>query len=152
MKILGGVLFGLCLLVATAMLHRGQPLGWDELEFFRATRWVAEGQVPFRDFWEHHTPLQWLVFAPVAWFADGPGASSVVLLRWVQAMLWVGTFALLLRIAKAAGISASARWLAMTLLLAAPAFLRHALEYRVDALGSFLFVAAIAWALARPRW
>ena len=41
-----------------AMLHRGEPLAWDEIEFFRATRWIAEGRLPFRDYWEHHLPLQ----------------------------------------------------------------------------------------------
>ena len=34
------------------------PLVWDEIEFFRATDWVWRGLVPYRDFWEHHTPLQ----------------------------------------------------------------------------------------------
>ena len=66
MKKAWGALFVLAVLWIAAMLHRGQPLGWDEVEFFRATKWTGEGQVPFRDFWEHHTPLQWLVFAPVA--------------------------------------------------------------------------------------
>ena len=44
-------------LVPLQWLH---PINWDELEFFRATKWIAEGRVPYRDFWEHHTPLAWL--------------------------------------------------------------------------------------------
>ena len=42
------------------------PINWDEIEMFRATDWVRQGLVPYRDFWEHHTPLQWFLFAPVA--------------------------------------------------------------------------------------
>ena len=43
-------------LLPLARLH---PIVWDEIEYFRATDWVAHGLVPYRDFWEHHTPLQW---------------------------------------------------------------------------------------------
>src|SRR5207248_600379 len=50
-------------LVSLQGLH---PLNWDELEYFRATEWVRHGLVPYRDFWEHHTPLQWFLFAPAA--------------------------------------------------------------------------------------
>ena len=74
-------LFTGAVLWSLILLHRGQPLGWDEIEFYRATRWTAEGRVPFRDFWEHHTPLQWMMFAPVALVADGAGADSIVAMR-----------------------------------------------------------------------
>ncbi len=152
MKWVWGALFALAVVYCGALLHRGQPLGWDELEYFRATRWVSEGQVPFRDFWEHHTPLQWLVFAPVAFFASGPGAASIVVMRWAQAAMWVATLALVLVIARQAGTARWARWCAIVFLLASPSFLRFAVEYRVDALGNFLFIAAVALAMSRPRW
>lgn len=136
-------LFGLALFWIAVMLHRGQPLGWDELEFFRATKWVGEGQVPFRDFWEHHTPLQWLVFAPIARLADGPGADAIVMLRWAQAAVWVGILALTTRL--------GARWPSFALLLASPLFVRSAIEYRVDVLGNLGFIAALVVA-TRQRW
>ncbi|HYC90160.1 MAG TPA: hypothetical protein VEO54_13175 [Thermoanaerobaculia bacterium] len=131
---------------ALFLLHRAHPLGWDELEFFRATKWVSEGRVPFRDFWEHHTPLQWLVFAPVARFIDSPGAIAVVAMRWAQAVMWVGILALVLRLAKE-----RAKWWALVLLLAAPLFVRSAVEYRIDVLGNLCFLGALVCAF-RQRW
>src|SRR5437867_1112981 len=58
------------------------PLNWDEIEFFRATDWVRQGLVPYRDFFEHHTPLQWFLFAPIVSFVRSPGAAAVITMRW----------------------------------------------------------------------
>lgn len=147
MKRAWALLFAIALGWIGAQLHRGQPLGWDEVEFFRATKWVGEGRVPFRDFWEHHTPLQWLVFAPVArWFATGPGALSVVVMRWAQVAAWIVTLFLVLRLT-----AEKARWPALVLLLSAPLFVRSAIEYRVDVLGNLGLVAALV-AATRRRW
>lgn len=140
-------LFVVALVWIAALLQRGQPLGWDEVEFFRATKWTGEGQVPFRDFWEHHTPLQWLVFAPIArLFADGPGVASILVMRWAQALVWVAILFLTMRLTRG-----TARWWALGLLLCAPLFVRSAIEYRVDVLGNLGFIAALVVALRR-RW
>jgi hypothetical protein len=139
-----------------ATLHRGEPLAWDELEFFRATRWVAEGKLPYRDYWEHHMPLQWLLFAPVAGlFGDGNGASGLLSVRWAQLPLWIAALALMTTIARREGLDRWARWAALVLLLAAPSFVRGALQYRVDVLGNLAFVAALAVIVirsARASW
>ena len=141
------VLLGLALLWVVALLHRGQPLGWDEVEFFRATKWIAEGRVPFRDFWEHHTPLQWIVFAPVArWFGQGPGAESIVAMRWAQVGIWIAIVAAVMFLARN-----GKRWWALVFLLSSPIFVRYAVEYRVDVLGNLGFVAALVAAMKR-RW
>jgi len=65
-------------LLAILGLH---PLNWDEIEFFRATDWVRQGLVPYRDFWEHHTPLQWYLFAPFEAMTSSPGAAAIVWMR-----------------------------------------------------------------------
>ena len=161
-----GALFVVALVWIAALLHRGQPLGWDEVEFFRATKWTGAGQVPFRDFWEHHTPLQWLVFAPIArLFADGPGVASILVMRWAQAAVWVAILFLtlrltrgsarwwaLVRLARCAGIDA---WPALLLLLVSSSFVRKAIEYRVDVPGNAAYVAGvalIAFGAGRRRW
>ena len=147
MKKAWAALFVLALVWIAAMLHRGQPLGWDELEFFRATKWIGDGQVVFRDFWEHHTPLQWLVFAPVArLFASGPGAASIVAMRWAQFALWIAILFLAMRLTRG-----PARWWALVLLLCAPLFVKSAVEYRVDVLGNLGFIGALVAAM-RKRW
>jgi hypothetical protein len=142
MKHVWRLLFALAALWIAALVQRGVPLAVDEVEFFRATKWIGEGQVPFRDFWEHHTPLQWFAFAPVArLFANGPGVASIVAMRWAQVLLWIAIFALLLRYARRANVDA---WPALVLLLASATFVRKAVEYRVDVAGNLGFIAAIA--------
>jgi hypothetical protein len=109
--------------------------------------------VPFRDFWEHHTPLQWIAFAPVArLFANGAGVESIVVMRWAQLALWVAIFAVVVRLAKSEGVNA---WPALVLLLASGTFVRKAVEYRVDVPGNLAFLAAVvlvAFGATRMRW
>jgi hypothetical protein len=149
------ILLPLALLLTFVQLWRGHALSWDEIEFFRATWWIGEGRVPFRDFWEHHLPLQWIVFAPLArWFANGSGVEAVLALRIAQLPLWIATFAMLMAIARRQVDDRASRWSALVLLLAAPLFTNAALEYRVDALGNFAFIAALALVVlrAQSRW
>src|SRR5687767_14373494 len=139
------------------LVHRGEPLAWDEVEFYRATRWIAEGKLPFRDYWEHHMPLQWFLFAPVArLFGGGPGIDSIVALRWAQLLLWVGIVAQVLQIARGEGISTWGRRAALAMLLAAPTFVRVAIQYRVDVVGNLAFLAGFALIATtratRPRY
>ena len=37
----------------------------DDVEHLRAAYFVSLGEVPYRDFFEHHHPLLWYVFAPI---------------------------------------------------------------------------------------
>ena len=127
-----------------------QPLQWDEVEYFRATTWVAEGRVPFRDFWEHHTPLQWFVFAPVARFVDGAGVDAVVAMRWAQVPLWIATFALLMALMRRMELDPFARWTAITLAVCSSFLMIPAIEYRVDTLACFLYIAGLVLAPRRP--
>lgn len=120
-----------------------RPITWDEIEYFRATDWVSQGLVPYRDFWEHHTPLQWFLFAPVAALTHSPGVSAVLLLRWAQVPLWIATFILLAAWMRDAGISPLARTSAILLVLCSSLFMLGAIEYRVDALGCAIYVAAL---------
>lgn len=142
------VVFAMAVARALALVHRGQAIGWDELEFFRATKWAGEGLVPYRDFWEHHTPLQWMLFAPIAsLFADGAGAASIVIMRYAQLALWIAIFVIVLRLAK------TERWPALVFLLASTSFIHSAIEYRVDVLGNLLFLAAAMLVFEnRDRW
>src|SRR5436190_20115041 len=92
-------------LLPLARLH---PIAWDEIEYFRATDWVRRGLVPYRDFWEHHTPLQWFLFAPVAALTKRPGVGAILTMRWAQVPLWIVTFVLLAKWMRRAGASALA--------------------------------------------
>jgi hypothetical protein len=125
---------------------------WDEFEFFRASRWIAEGKMPFRDYWEHHLPLQWFLFAPAAaWFGQGPGIASLLAMRWAQLPLWIAFFAIFFALMRRSGLSLAQRWIATLLLLGCTTFLLPALEFRVDTLGNLGYFAALAVAIAKPR-
>jgi len=144
------VAVGLVLFLAWAFGFRA--LGWDELEFARATRWVAHGRVPFRDFWEHHAPLQWFLLAPWARLGPDAGTGAVLWLRagmlpaWLLAF-WAGQ-ALLAR----HRIASQARYLAVALPLLCPFFTLWAVEFRPDSLGTAFLVCALAlWRLGRGR-
>lgn len=135
-------------LFAMTFLH---PLNWDEVEYFRATSWVREGLVPFRDFWEHHTPLQWFVFAPVTALTSSPGASAIILMRWAQLPLWVAAFWLALRLMDRAGIDRFGRWVSIVLAVSSSLLMISAMEYRVDVLANVLYLAGLALLLRGGR-
>jgi hypothetical protein len=134
-------------LIPLQWLH---PLNWDELEFFRATSWIAEGRVPFRDFWEHHTPLAWFVFAPFTLLTKSPGVDAILLLRWVQVPVWIATYWLLHVWMRSAGIDRFARWSATALAVSSSLFMIAAVEYRVEALGCALVMTGLL--LAQRTW
>lgn len=132
--------------VSLQWLH---PVTWDEIEFYRATKWVAGGLVPFRDFWEHHTPLQWFVFAPVAALVNSPGVAAIVAMRWAQVPLWIITFIALYQWMR--GIATDARLAAILLAVCSSMFMLAAVEYRIDSLGCAFFIVALLL-MQRQRW
>lgn len=116
-------------------------LDMDEVEFFRATRFVLQGKVPYVGFWEHHTPLQWYLMAPVmALFARAPSTASFLAMRAAQAFFWGGSAviaALWLRRRRVPGALAV---LVLALLFANPAFSIKLVEYRIDAPMNFFYL------------
>lgn len=122
------------------------PLNWDEIEFFRATTWVSEGRIPFRDFWEHHTPLQWFVFAPIARMVDGHGVGAVIAMRWAQVPLWVATFWMAMLLMRRVGLDRFSRWVAIALAVCSSFLMTAAVEYRIDTLGCALYLAGLVLA------
>ena len=119
------------------------PLNWDEIEFFRATDWVRQGLVPYRDFWEHHTPLQWYLFAPFAAMTTTPGAAAIVWMRIAQVPLWVATFWFTNVWMKRSGLGAVGRWTSIAIACCSSLLMLAAVEYRVDVLGCAVYLAAL---------
>ena len=128
------------------------PLNWDEMEFHRAASWIAQGRVPFRDFWEHHTPLAWFLYAPFTLLTDSPGVSAIILMRWVQVPVWIAAFWLLNVWMRNAGLSRFGRWAAMALALSSSMLMTSAVEYRLDVLGiAFYLAGLVLWQRGTPR-
>lgn len=127
-------------LVPLQWLH---PLNWDEIEFFRASNWIAEGRVPFRDFWEHHAPLAWYLYAPFAALTKSPGADAIIALRWLQVPIWIAAFWLVNRYMTNARLSRFARWSAMALALSSSMLMTSAIEFRLDGLAAAFYLAGL---------
>jgi hypothetical protein len=138
-----GWLIGVAGALRLLPLARLHPIVWDEVEYFRATDWVSRGLVPYRDFWEHHTPLQWFVFAPIAAMTSSPGVNAILAMRWAQLPLWIVTFVLLAKWMRREGASARATLVAILCAVCSTLFTLGAIEYRIDALGCALYVAGL---------
>ena len=120
-----------------------QPLNWDEIEFFRATDWVRRGLVPFRDFWEHHTPLQWFIFAPFSALTSSEGVNAVIFMRWMQVPLWILIFWIANRWMRDLGLSLFARWTTMAIAASSSLLMLPAVDYRVDVPACALYLAGM---------
>jgi len=59
----------------------------DEREHLTASFYVYSGQVPYRDFFEHHHPLLWYIFAPVLNFCDNTPYIWYIIRTY--ALLWI---------------------------------------------------------------
>ena len=142
-----------CAAYAIGLLLGGRSLSWDEIEFFRASDAVRLGQIPYRDFYEHHTPLQWFLFAPVTALLDGSGVATVLAMRWAQVPLWIGTLVLLRACMLQYTGNRTVAAIAIALLCSSSAFIHSAVEFRVDSVGTFFFVAFLYLLLrADGRW
>lgn len=55
----------------------------NEFEHLHASWLVYKGQMPYRDFFEHHTPLLWVIFAPL-FRLFGQGLSILFIARFIM--------------------------------------------------------------------
>jgi hypothetical protein len=131
------------------ILTMGHAIAWDEVEFFRATDWVRQGLVPYRDFWEHHFPLQWLLMALPSRWARGGGTGAIIFMRWAQVPFWLLTGRALCLWMKPVATAAWVRVLVLGLLFSCAFFSITAIEYRQETLSSCFFLCALL-VLDRP--
>src|SRR5438874_6211247 len=83
--------------VATRLAHGFE---WDELQLLHGAWRIAHGDVPYRDFFEHHPPLLHLLLAPVVRGEADISWRLLVELRMLAAIVLSGillALALLLR-------------------------------------------------------
>lgn len=143
MRFLWWSLLGGLIAWALINLQWGRAIGWDEVEFLRATDWIRQGQVPYRDFFEHHTPLTWFLMAPFETLSHGHGVGPVLWLRWLQVPMWAVALWRVNVWAREDGKSSWSRYLALGCLLGTPFFVFSAIEYRVDTLGTLVVILAL---------
>ena len=50
------------------ILFENQPKTGDDVEHLHSAWLVSQGKIPYKDFFQHHNPLLWYMFAPVMQF------------------------------------------------------------------------------------
>ena len=128
-------------LLTPALLLFLAPFNPDEVEYFRASRWVASGLVPFRDFWEHHLPLHWILLAPFAPLTRPANVESLLVLRLAQLPLIALTFYFALRMLVRAGVSRAASLFGLSLFFLA--IHRSVVEIRIDVTMNLFLLAGL---------
>ncbi|HRY44920.1 MAG TPA: hypothetical protein P5164_13335 [Thermoanaerobaculia bacterium] len=123
------------------LLLLAAPFNPDEVEYFRASRWVGEGLVPFRDFWEHHLPLHFVLLAPVAGLARSAAVESLLLLRGAQLPLLIATVLVAARLLSRAGVSRAASLLGLSCFFLAVH--RSVVEIRIDVTMNLFLLAGL---------
>ncbi len=113
----------------------------DEFQYAHAAWLVAVGKLPYRDFFEVHFPLVYLLGSPVFWFA-GSDPAAIWMLRWLMLPFALLTCAAAGLLNRHLGFAAAV--LGPLFLIATSDWTTLATEIRPDALGAALFLAALA--------
>jgi hypothetical protein len=123
----------------------------DEYQFGHATWLVSQGEVPYRDFYEHHFPLSYVVHAPLL-KRDGSFDEKALRLRGVAfAYLVVASAALALGTVVATR-SPLLALLSAVLPLGFGFSLMSEMEYRADNFGAALLLCFLSLLEANRRW
>jgi hypothetical protein len=152
-KALFVVLVVLALLTLSLSINR---VFWDdEIEHIHASWYVQNGQVPYRDFFEHHHPLFWFLLAPViACFGESLLVLAAARLLVLLMAAGIGWFTW--RISRLAGGDAETACLAVIILFSNFLFLPSVIEIRPDVPMVLFALAAVERLLvfmgeAKPR-
>jgi hypothetical protein len=118
----------------------------DESQHLHIAWLIGQGQVPYRDFWEHHLPLFHYLAAPLTWgLADRPEIYFAA--RGVMAVAAAGAILLTIRLARRIAPEATP-WTALVLMFL-PQFAETSTETRPDVPA---LVAHLASLVAIVRW
>lgn len=138
-------LTGAATLAAIAGFGQTRFFSVDEYQFGHATWLVSQGQVPYRDFFEHHFPASYVLHAPLL-PADGSFSERALALRRI-------VFGYLLGLALLLGVgtgwitrNAPAALLSSFVPLAGGFGLMSAIDYRADNFAAALCLAALVLA------
>lgn len=124
----------------------GIVLDADESQHLHAAWLVGQGQVPYRDFWENHTPLLYYALAPLTrWLSDRPEIYAAG--RTVMVLLTVGILVLLYRLGRRLGTDVAI--LAVVLLAVQWRFVAYTTQVRPDVPALFCWLLAL---LVLVRW
>ena len=122
-------LVGLLGFVSIISLNTG--LNHDELEHVHSAWYVANGFLPYGDFFQNHNPLIWYICAPLLGFL-GETAASILAMRVICLFFMLGSLAVSLLITRRLTSSLPAGIVSLLLLLTSSFFLASAYQIRPD--------------------
>ena len=102
----------------------------DNIEHIHSSFLVAQGLVPYRDFFQHHNPLMWYLFAPIVnLFAYNATITEIVCLISLLVCLKSGVYVYKI----GAEFLCDKRWaLVMAAAVLAPGYKLYAVDFRPD--------------------
>ncbi len=127
------VLIFLCgiLSLLALLISINRWLGPDEFEHIHSAWYVAEGLLPYTDFFQHHHPLLWYSLAPLLRIF-GYTVKAVVILRILMFLLSMGIAYLTYRLSEKISGSRETALLSVILLLSTVMFVERSIEIRPD--------------------
>lgn len=134
----------LALIAFAAVVRAGVVLNTaldpDESQHLHTAWLVGEGQRPFADFWEHHTPLLHYLLAPLTWWwSDSPAVYYAA--RVVMTLFAAVALLLLYRLVRR--LSATAAMASVVLLAVLPRFVENTTEVRPDVPGLAVWIGSL---------
>jgi hypothetical protein len=112
----------------------------DESQHLHVAWLIAQGRVPYADFWEHHMPLLPCALAPVTrWFAERPAVYFAA--RALMAVTAAATLGLVYALGGRLGPGVGAA--AVILLAVQVRFLQHSVQVRPDVPALFTWLATV---------
>jgi len=139
------VILGIGALLAAMIAHA--RLDPDESQHLHAAWLVAQGRVPYVDFWEHHMPLLHYGLAPVTrWLPDRPAIYFAG--RAIMSVTAAGTLVIVYALGRRLGPGVGG--MAVVLLAVQFRFLQHSIQVRPDG-PALLTWLATTWMLVRWR-
>lgn len=102
----------------------------DNIEHIHSSFLIAQGQIPYRDFFQHHNPLMWYLFAPIVnLFAYNATVTEVVCL--ISLLVFLKSLVYVYKIGSE--FLCDNRWaLVMAAAIAVPGYKLYAVDFRPD--------------------
>jgi uncharacterized membrane protein len=143
------ILFASIAVRAFLTFHRA--LGPDEFQHLHNAWMIHLGFLPYRDFWDNHTPLMPYLLAPIL-SAIGEGTGAVLVARAILSITGLGILWIVYKITKTL-LDKSTALIAITLLSISEIFLQKSIEVRPDQM-LVLFWMGSVWMCIRipPRY
>src|SRR5262249_29707440 len=145
-RLIVGLLVALAIAALGAAMVAPAKLDPDESQHLHAAWLIAQGRVPYVDFWEHHMPvLPWALAPLTRAFADQP--KIYVAARSVMALTTAATLGLVYLLGRRLGPGVGAA--AVILLAVEVRFVQHGVQVRPDVPALFTWLTTL---LMLVRW